>query len=101
MPGMEMKPGETMQSMPGTEMPQGQTMPGMQMPEGQTMRNVPGGMEAPSGTDLPAGNVPPPPLPADHAADRVYGPQAMAMGRHHLETFHGGQKIGQVFFNLA
>lgn len=105
MPGMEMKPGETMHSMPGMEMPQGQSMPGMQMPSGQPMSNMPGmtmpGMEAPAGTDLPAGNAPPPPLPTDHAADQVYGSQAMAMGRHHLETFHGGQKIGQVLFNLA
>ena len=116
MPGMEMKPGKTMRSMPGMQMPQGQTMPGMQMPPGQSMPgmqmppgqpmpNMPGmtmpGMEAPSGTDLPFGNAPPPPLPTDHAADQVYGSQAMAMGRHHLETFHGGQKIGQVFFNLA
>jgi copper resistance protein B len=94
MPGMDMKPGETMENMPGMQMPQGQAMPnmpGMAMP----------GMEAPSGTDLPAGNAPPPPLPTDHAADQVYGAQAMAMGRHHLETFHGGQKIGQIFFNLA
>ena len=103
MPGMEMKPGETMQSIPGMQMPPGQSMPGM--PPGQTMPNMPGmampGMEAPAGTDLPAGNAPSPPLPADHAADQVYGSQGMAMGRHHLETFHGGQKIGQIFFNLA
>lgn len=105
MPGMEMKPGETMENMPGMQMPPGQSMAGMEMPQGQTMPNMSGmampGMEAPSGTDLPAGNAPPPPLPTDHAADQVYGSQAMAMGRHHLETFHGGQKIGQIFFNLA
>ena len=105
MPGMDMKPGETMQSMPGMQMPPGQAMPGMQMPPGQSMpgMQMPPGqtMEAPSGTDLPAGSAPPPPLPTDHAADQVYGSQAMAMGRHHLETFHGGQKIGQVLFNLA
>lgn len=105
MPGMDMKPGETMQNMPGMEMPQGQAMPGMQTPPGEMIpHNMPGmampGM-APAGTDLPAGNAPPPPLPTDHAADRIYGPQAMAIGRHHLETFHGGQKIGQIFFNLA
>ena len=127
MPGMETKPGETMQNMPGMTMPGGQAspqdqqmqnMPGMQMPPGQTMVNMPGmqmppgqpmenmpGMAmpgmAPTGTDLPAGDAPPPPFPTDHAADRVYGSQAMAMGRHHLQTFHGGQKIGQIFFNLA
>jgi copper resistance protein B len=86
MPGMEMPPGQTMENMPGMTMP-----PGHQMP----------GMETPAGTDLPAGNAPPPPVQSDHAADRVYGGDAMEMGRHHLQKFHGGQKIGQVFFNLA
>ena len=56
---------------------------------------------APSGTDLPAGNAPPPPPPADHAADQVYGASAMAMGRHHLGEFHGGQKLSQVMLNVA
>ncbi|MGE5564465.1 MAG: copper resistance protein B [Bacillota bacterium] len=113
MPGMQM-PGHDMSTMPGMSSPTNpsapaghdmSTMPGMQMPQGQAMPNMPGmampGMEAPSGTDLPAGNAPPPPLPTDHAADQVYGSEAMAMGRHHLERFHGGQKVGQVFFNLA
>ena len=114
MPGMDMGPGQTMQNMPGMAMPpsgqaspqdqQMQNMPGMQMPPEQTMENMPGmampGM-APTGTDLPAGNAPPPSFPTDHAADRVYPPVAMAMGRHHLQTFHGGQNIGQIFFNLA
>ena len=111
MPGMQMHPEQTM---PGMTMPSGQTpppgqtmqnMPGMQMPQGQTMPNMPGmavpGTSAPSGTDLPAGNAAPPPLPTDHAADQVYGSQAMAMGRHHLQTFHGGQNMALVFFNLA
>ena len=105
MPGMDMKPGQTMENMPGMQMPPGQTMPGMDMQQGQAMPNMPGmampGMEVPLGTDLPAGNAPPPLPPTDHAADEVYGAQAMAMGRHHLDTFHGGQKIGQIVFNLA
>ena len=108
MPGMEMPPGETMQNMPGMTMSQGQAMPGMTMPPGQTMENMPG-MQMPGapsggtaeGTNLPAGSAPPPPFPTDHAADQVYPPAAMAMGRHHLDTFHGGQKVGQVIFNLA
>jgi copper resistance protein B len=49
-------------------------------------------MNAPTGTNLPAGTAPPPALPNDHAADQVYGAEAMAMGRHHLNEFHGGQK---------
>jgi len=110
MPGMQM-PGHDMSTMPGMGTPANpsapaghdmSTMPGMPMPPGQSMPGMAmPGMEAPSGTDLPAGNAPPPPLLTDHAADQVYGSQAMAMGRHHLETFHGGQKIGQIFFNLA
>jgi copper resistance protein B len=57
--------------------------------------------EAASGTDLPAGNAAPPPIPADHAADAIYGAPAMAVGRHHLDDHHGGQKLGQIMFNIA
>ena len=53
------------------------------------------------GTDLPAGNAPPPPVPTANAADAVYGTPAMEMGRHHLNEFHGGQKLYQVMFNIA
>ena len=106
--------GHDMSSMPGMTMPvtppSGQqdmsNMPGMTMP-GHDMSPMPG-MEMPAntdaeaaGTNLPAGSAPPPPFPTDHAADQVYPPAAMAMGRHHLDTFHGGRKIGQVMFNLA
>ena len=112
MPGMEMPPakaadpmaGHDMNSMPGMNMPPAKpsdpmaghdmsSMPGMDMPG---MTKVP-----PSGTDLSAGNAPPPPVPADHAADAVYGAPNMAMGRHHLKEGHGGQKLTQVMFNLA
>ena len=55
----------------------------------------------PAGTDLPAGDTPPPPVPGEYAADAVFGAQAMAMGRHHLEHFHGGQKLYQVMANIA
>lgn len=55
----------------------------------------------PVGTDLPAGNAPPPPVPTDHAADLIYGQQVMAMARDHLEEFHGGQKLAQVLLNVA
>ena len=54
-----------------------------------------------AGTDLPAGSAPPPPVPTANAADAVYGPEAMHMGRHHLMKFHGGQKLYQVMFNVA
>ena len=56
---------------------------------------------AAEGTDLPAGNAPPPQLPTDNAADAVYGDQAMDMGRHHLHEFHGGQRLFQALVNVA
>ena len=98
-------PDHDMSNMPGMNMPPtppagGQdmgSMPGMDMPGGHDMST----MAAPAGTDLPAGTAAPPPVPTDHAGDRVYGPEAMAMGRHHLQEAHGGQKVGQVLFNLA
>ena len=54
-----------------------------------------------AGTNLPAGTSPPPPIPGEWAADRVYGSAPMEMGRHHLRTFHGGQKFVQVLWNVA
>ena len=77
-------------------------MPGMEMP-GHDMGAATQTAVAPRaiGTDLPAGTASPPPVPTDHAADGVYGGQAMAMGRHHLDHFHGGQKLGMVMINLA
>lgn len=88
MPGKGMPAGHDMSAMPGTEMPAGHDM--------SAMPSV-----APIGTDLPAGTTPPPPIPTDHAADAVYGPSGMAMGRHHLKDAHGGQKVTQVMFNIA
>ena len=74
--------------------------PGPAPMPGHDMSLMPG-MAAPAGTDLAPGDAAPPPLPADHAADRVFGARAMAMGRHHLVQFHGGQKLSQVMFNIA
>lgn len=100
--GHEAVAGHDMSAMPGRDMPAGHdmgAMPGMEMPAGHDM----GGMKdaGPAGTDLPADNAPPPPLPTDHAADPVYGLAAMRMGRHHLAAFHGGQKFSQILFNIA
>ena len=88
MPGMEMPAGHNMEAMPGMDMSAGDDMPGMTR-------------APPSGTDLPAGNALPPAIPAGHAADAVYGAEAMHMGCHHLTEFHGSQKLSQVMFNLA
>ena len=75
------------------------SMPGMDMPAGHDMSAMPNA--APVGTDLPAGDAPPPPVPTDRAADAVYGAEAQQHGRHHLDKFHGGQKFSQVMFNIA
>lgn len=93
MPGMTM-PAQGAQSMPGMQMP-GDTHAGHAMP-GMAMEGM-----AQTGTTLPAGNAPPPPVPIDHAADRVYGADAMTMGRHHLQQHHGGGNFYQVMLNLA
>lgn len=120
MPGMDQAAPQgsqhDMQSMPGMQMPgsgetpaQGaqQPMQGMDhsaMPGMSGMAEMPGmateGVQQ-TGTALPAGNAPAPPLPTDHAADSVYGADAMAMGRHHLQQHHGGQNFSQVLLNLA
>ena len=53
------------------------------------------------GTDLPAGSGSAPPVPTASAADAIYGPSAMAMGRHHLSLHHGGQNFSMVMLNIA
>ncbi|MFY7853993.1 copper resistance protein B [Sphingomonas hankookensis] len=117
MPGMQM-PGSSETPAQGAQQPmQGMdhsAMPGMNMPADQGsghdmpgmsgMAGMPGmAMEGvqQTGTALAAGNTPAPPPPTDHAADSVYGADAMAMGRHHLQQHHGGQNFNQVLLNLA
>ncbi len=83
----------------------GHTMPAEQEPAtsdphaGHDMGAMPDA--APAGTDLPAGNDPPPPVPTDRAADAVYGQAAMDLGRHHLDEFHGGQNLAHVMVDIA
>lgn len=38
----------------------------------------------------------PPPAPSDHAADRVFGAEAMAAARRQLRVEHGGMRYGKV-----
>ena len=91
MPGMQMPQGQSpqsMQNMPGMQMPQGQTpqdqsmqnMPGMQMPPGQTMENMPGMTMPPgqhAGHDMPGMNAPEPPV-APPPAEALQGPENAA-----------------------
>ncbi|ODU17609.1 MAG: copper resistance protein CopB [Sphingomonas sp. SCN 67-18] len=74
------------------------TMQGM---SGHDIEGMPSVMGAAMvGTNLPAGNAPPPPIPTDRAADQVYSAAAMAHSQQHLRM-HGGQNFSQVIFNLA
>ncbi len=92
MPGMEMPPADDMSNMPAdNDMP---AMPGMPMPAASSDEEA-------AGTNLSAGNASAPPVPTADAADEVYGSATMAMGRHHLNEFHGGQKLGQILVNIA
>lgn len=101
MPGMDMRQdappgsaaqlptqGDDMSSMPGMDMSNEQAMPGMKM--------------GPGGATKPAvGNVPPPPVPTDHAADLIYGSAAMQSSRSDLRAETGGQNFYQVMLNLG
>ena len=57
----------------------------------------PGGGE---GTDLPPGNAPAPPPPADWYADRIFPGAAMAHARHMMMVENGGQTFGFVSLDL-
>jgi len=83
--------------MPMTESPAATAYPHA----GHDMTAMPGMDMAPAGTNLPAGDSPPPPVPAESAADAIYGEATMDMGRHHLFEFHGGQKFFQAMLNVA
>lgn len=104
MPGMETPkaeappaPGHDMSAMPATQAGQhtGQdmSMPGMDMSGMQQAGPK-------SGTDLPAGNAPPPPLPMDNAADRAFPPATMAAARKEFAMEQGGGTFYQVILNL-
>ena len=99
MPAQPAAPADSMPEHDMSTMP-AQPAPATTMPPGHDMSTMPG-MAAPTGTDLPTGNAPPPPVPTANAADAVYGTPAMEMGRHHLNEFHGGQKLLRVLFNIA
>lgn len=91
--------GHDMSSMPGMDVPQSDTSP-----EGHEQHQASDSEAAttgPSGTDLPAGNAPPPPVAHDRSADRFYGAAAMAEAEDRLMGSHGGMTYHQVVFNLA
>lgn len=55
-------------------------------------------MASPAGA---VGNAPPPPVPADHAADRVFPPQQMAAARETLRREHGVMNWTTVMIETA
>ena len=98
-------PAPAQQTTPAQPQPQPQPAPQPQstcLPEHAAMGHcTPAATGTAEGTDLPAGNAPPPPVPVANAADAFYDPQAMEMGRHHLREFHGAQKLFQVLNNIT
>lgn len=56
---------------------------------------------AASGTALPAGFAPPPPLPTDHYADRDYNKADMERARSTMMNEQGGQNFYLIMLNLA
>lgn len=84
----------------------GQSMPGMDMSAaqpahaGHDMAEMAGMAPAASGTDLPPGNAPAPPIRHDRSADAFYGAPAMAEAEARAMA-HDGTTYHQILFNLA
>jgi len=106
MPGMDMGANPAPAPAPAP----GNSMPGMAMPASSpahaehdmaampAMDHMP---STPRGTDLPAGNAPPPPVQHDRSADPFYGAAAMADAEARMMRAHGGTTQHQILFNLA
>jgi len=114
MPGMAMpaptQPTHLPEASSGRAAPPMATMPGMDMSgssqqshAGHAMADMPdtSGDAPKSGTDLPPGNAPPPPIQRNRAADRFYDKAAMDEAQSLLLSEHGGMTYHQLLFNLA
>ena len=53
-----------------------------------------------TGTALPAGNAPPPPVPSDHYADRFFPAAEMERARDIMMMEEGASQFGQVLLNV-
>jgi copper resistance protein B len=91
---------QDMSDMPGMDMP-GMNMEGDSPAEEKEPQSDGSSPSKQTGTDAPAGNAPPPPVPTDHAADQFFDVGTMDEARHHLHAMHGGGTLYQVLFNLA
>lgn len=71
-------------------------------PASDSMAEMPGmeGMD-PGSSDEVVGDEPPPPVPTDFAADRVFDPAAMASARAALRAEHGGSILSMVLLNVG
>jgi len=78
-------------------MPAADVAGGAQAPQPHDMATP----QAPSGTDLPPGNVPAPPPVFDRAADRYYPAAEMAAAEQGVRNEHGGGTFHQVMFDIA
>lgn len=56
---------------------------------------------AATGADLPVGDAPAPPVPADDLADAIFDRGAMARSRDVLRAEHGGARVSQWMLSLA
>ncbi|GAA0337285.1 copper resistance protein B [Sphingomonas oligophenolica] len=114
MPGMAMPaPAQSPEASRGEAppaIPPVPAMPGMDMsgpPQdshaGHAMADMPDmpGDTPKSGTDLPPGNAPAPPIQRNRAADIFFGKQAMDEAQARLLGEHGGMTYHQLLFNLA
>ena len=80
----------------------------MAMPPEPSKRDpAPEGVDGMAGMDHGAteeevvGDKPPPPVPADFAADSLFDPAAMARARAQLQMEHGGSVLSKVMINLG
>lgn len=99
--GMDHKASEPMDhsTMDHSGMDHG-AMPGMEAQA--TNGHDTGGMPAMemTGTALPAGNAPPPPVPSDHYADRQFPASEMARSRNEMMRGQGGNSFGLLALNI-
>lgn len=71
-------------------------------PAVDSMAGMPGmeGMDH-GAADEEVGDEPPPSVPADFAADRVFDPAVMARARAQLQTEHGGSVLSKIMVSLG
>lgn len=109
MPGMNQNGDQAVQPMQGHDMSAMPSMHHSQMPDmhhsqmpGMKHGDMAGMKMGPRGTVKPVtGTASPPAPPSDHAADLIWGPDAMKGSRAALRTEQGGQTFYMVLFNLA